>query len=537
MNPNNMLYGRPAKILAVVLVLPLLVLGSCTADFGAINNDPNKMTPEDLERDYNWGSFLTTMQRYIFPEDENDYQRAYNLSGDIYSGYLGATNTWNGGNNGTTYGLMSDWYDRAFTSVYGDILPAWKKLTDNMESGTVITAVADIVKVTAVHRIADMYGPLPYTSFGVVQSRPPYDPLDEIYEAFFSELDDAIAVLTSYIQNNGTSSRPIAKFDIVYGSDLVKWVKYANSLKLRLAMRVRYADPQLAAVHISRALDPSGYGVLESVSDIAQIANDNPLGVQIKNALNPIWYNWDDCRMGANMASFLTGYNDPRGDIWFTRVSNSFNGVRTGINMTDSNVSNYRSRCSRPTVGLTDPMVWMTAAEVYFLRAEAAVFNLSSESAEDMYNNGIRASFEQYGLLSQSAAYLANSTSVPAAYTDVVSSGNSIPSGNANLSTVTIKWSDTDTNERKLERIITQKWLAMYPNGQEAWAEFRRTGYPKVFPVMVNNSNGAIDTQLQIRRLPFPTSEYTSNREQVLRAVELLGGQDNGGTRLWWDKK
>lgn len=89
----------------------------------------------------------------------------------------------------------------------------------------------------------------------------------------------------------------------------------------------------------------------------------------------------------------------------------------------------------------------------------------------------------------------------------------------------------------KLEKIITQKWIAMYPNGQEAWSEFRRTGYPKVIPVVNNLSNGTIDTDIQVRRMTFPRSEYANNAAAVKEAASLLGGADNGGTKLWWDKK
>jgi hypothetical protein len=123
---------------------------------------------------------------------------------------------------------------------------------------------------------------------------------------------------------------------------------------------------------------------------------------------------------------------------------------------------------------------------------------------------------------------------VPAAFTD-----NSGQTGN-NItapSTVTIAFNAADPFETNLERIITQKWIAMYLNGPEGWAEFRRTGYPKLFPVVTNNSNGTINTAIQIRRIPFPLSEYNNNLVGVQSGITLLGGADNGGTTLWWDKK
>ena len=77
----------------------------------------------------------------------------------------------------------------------------------------------------------------------------------------------------------------------------------------------------------------------------------------------------------------------------------------------------------------------------------------------------------------------------------------------------------------------------MFPDGQEAWTEFRRTDYPKVFPVIVNKSGNTIDTELQVRRMTFPQSEYDNNTVEVTKAISLLGGPDTGGTKLWWDKK
>jgi hypothetical protein len=104
------------------------------------------------------------------------------------------------------------------------------------------------------------------------------------------------------------------------------------------------------------------------------------------------------------------------------------------------------------------------------------------------------------------------------------------------LSTITIKWDDGDAFEKKLERIITQKWISVYPDGQEAWSEFRRTGYPKLFPVVINNSGGKVSTTTFIRRVNIPPDEYLTNPQGAKRAAATLGGPDNGGTRLWWDK-
>ena len=102
---------------------------------------------------------------------------------------------------------------------------------------------------------------------------------------------------------------------------------------------------------------------------------------------------------------------------------------------------------------------------------------------------------------------------------------------------ITIKWNAGATEEEQLERIITQKWIAMFPNGTEAWSEFRRTGNPLLFPESSSYQTSGVETNKQIRRMVFPQSEYSNNGAAVQEAVKLLGGPDNGGTKLWWDKK
>ena len=105
----------------------------------------------------------------------------------------------------------------------------------------------------------------------------------------------------------------------------------------------------------------------------------------------------------------------------------------------------------------------------------------------------------------------------------------------AAASTITPCWDDATNDEERLEKIITQKWIAGFPEGKNAWAEWRRTGYPKLFQIRQNNSQGVIPTELGVRRLPFIQDEVTNNPEGYAQAVQLLGGDDNGATRIFWD--
>ena len=184
------------------------------------------------------------------------------------------------------------------------------------------------------------------------------------------------------------------------------------------------------------------------------------------------------------------------------------------------------------------PLRWMMASEVAFLRAEGAMRGWTAEmggTAEEFYNKGIELSFLENGLSADAAArYAADETSKPTDFTDV-SAANTKYNISA-LGKIAIKWNSGASEEEQLERIITQKWIAMFPNGTEAWSEFRRTGYPRLFPVRYNYPSG-VDTNKQIRRMVFPQSEYSNNGAAVQEAVKLLGGPDNGGTKLWWDKK
>ena len=90
---------------------------------------------------------------------------------------------------------------------------------------------------------------------------------------------------------------------------------------------------------------------------------------------------------------------------------------------------------------------------------------------------------------------------------------------------------------KESDRIITQKWIANFPLGVESWSELRRTGYPHLMPVIENKSGGSISSEHMIRRLWYPPTEYTENLSNINLAIGMLGGPDNGGTRLWWDKK
>ena len=317
-----------------------------------------------------------------------------------------------------------------------------------------------------------------------------------------------------------------------YGGNLQSWVTLANSLRLRLAIRISKVDPAKAKLEGEKALSQSlGVMVGNGDSFFVNSVLSHPLSV-IDNS-------WGDIRMNASMESILTGYNDSRASSYFDapETGGAVKGVRGGLPLLDGYTDELAQKAdyvgfSAINDNIHTPRVQlMTTAEVAFLKAEASLRGWSGAGdAKANYENGISLSFQQHGA-SGAAAYIADNTSTPADYVDPVNASNSI----AAMSTITIAWDAAATNEEKLEKIITQKWIAMFPEGQEAWSEYRRTGYPKIFPVVSNQSGGVVDTDIQIRRIPFVDSEKSTNATGVTGAVSLLGGADNAGTRLWWD--
>jgi hypothetical protein len=466
------------------------------------------------------------MQGFVIPVQENLNQFVEGLSGGEFGGYVAAVNPWGEGCF-ATYNPPVNWNRAFFNDVISGIYPQYLPLSA-ITNDPVVLALAKLYRVAAMHRVTDAYGPIPYSKVGKNTEgnslSAPYDSQEEVYKQMLVELDEVIAVL---VENRYIDAASYAKFDNVYSGSMEKWAKYANSLKLRIAMRMAYVDPNLARQTAEQAVSNT-LGVMESNADNAFLkVTKNPWDLQINN--------WNDSRVGADIVSYMNGYKDPRREKYFTKsgfAGIDYIGMRGGL-LAASKAPLLPF--SKMIVDVTSPLLLMNAAEVAFLKAEGALrgWNMGGQSAEALYNRGIELSFEQLGA-SGVAAYIANDSDIPAGYV--------FPLGNTNYdfssrSTITIKWNGGDSFERNLERIITQKWIAIFPLGHEAWAEFRRTGYPKLAPVVENKSGGTIPIGSFIKRLAFSDTEYAENRENVYEALGLLNGPDNQGTKLWWDKK
>ena len=178
-----------------------------------------------------------------------------------------------------------------------------------------------------------------------------------------------------------------------------------------------------------------------------------------------------------------------------------------------------------PDLASSNKLTVMYSAEAYFLRAEGAVngWNMGS-TAKELYEQGIRLSMQQWGVNSASINSYIQSTSLPAAPGDYLNS----PA----VTNIPVKFAADKATQ--LQQIATQKWLALFPDGIEAWAEVRRTGYPVLYPV-ANSDNPDMPANQIIKRFTFIDLEYESNNQAVQNALPLLNGPDKNNTPVWWD--
>jgi hypothetical protein len=429
--------------------------------------------------------------------------------------------------------MVDGWNNFIWTIAYDNVMSPSKAVIEKskQEGYANFEAWAMLLKVLAMHRVSDVFGPVVYTNFGKINGdgSVTYDSQQEAYNAFFKDLDDAQAKLQPYAADQN-SPQIFKTFDLSYGGSYTKWMKVINSLRLRLAIRIAKADATKAKTEGEKALSNT-YGVIENVEDDFVVNSK-----KLNNPLSVISDSWGDIRMGAPMEAYLTGYNDPRLSKFFVAatdpaVAGQFKGIRNGIDLPNNQL--YRKFSTLAPLGTKMPM--LTSAEVWFLKAEAKLRGWTVPgvaTVQEAYEKGIQRSFTQYGVDGQFDAYK-NSTAKPAAYVDPFNATNSVAVG---FSTVSPKWNDAGSTEQKLEQIITQKWIAIFPESQEAWSEFRRTGYPKLFPVVINNSGGVVPAGQFIKRINFAISEKETNPAGYQGAVQKLGGADNIGTRLWWDK-
>lgn len=408
-------------------------------------------------------------------------------------------------------------------------------------------AIALIIQGYLGHELVDFYGGLPFNDWRNNKRVPPltYQSGPEIYNQIFADLDEAIKILKETQPSQSELEKIEDPNKTVSEGDWRRWVKFANSLKLRMAMNIVNYDSALAQQKAEEAVADE-IGVL--------VTGDRDLSYHYVNggghSLYKISVGWNDLRLGASLENILKHFNNPLLDIWFDgyqypisekatgiQAEKGIYGVRAGIAMinTTDTKSNYGpfGVMSEQAKDMPHPFIKLT--EVEFLRAEGALrgWNMGG-TAQEFYEMGIRQTFADnapYDIenLIDVDAYMAQETCDVVDYVDPLNFNHNIKGREA----VGVKWNEADDNETKLEKIVCQKYIGAFPLSAEAWTTFRRTGYPKLFPVYINAMAPDVDWELQIRRM---TIKKTTNNAIELAGLEaVLGGQQHGGTRVFWD--
>jgi hypothetical protein len=429
-------------------------------------------------------------------------------------------------------------------------------------------AIARILKAWSVANLTDTYGDVPYSESCLPKDKavynPKYDTQQTIYTDLFKELKEAAAQLDPSKVSYGSA-------DLIYGGDVTKWKKFANSLRLRLALRVRFIDAALAQAQMS---DLTEAELLSTLDDDAYVLNNS----DYPNHLNPRFYRivnysttsesvWTHMVMIDIMKNDSINM-DPRIKIYADTVMAAWKG---GTSPNGYYFPPYKYRGS-PTLGLVTvnykypwgsnttsqvadfwrvPIVApsiMRCSEVYFCLSEAKLAGLLpagfTGSAESYYQKGIDASIDWYKWFYDLCApqipdlmkkYIHNpsySPGTPWTDDDVANYLNYKKITDTEVANFkgTPIYTLTGTADEQLEKIINQKIVALYPDEFQGWCEYRRTGYPKV---PIGPDEAALQGKVP-RREAWPTTEETINSKSFGEALARYG-VDSRLTKFWWD--
>ena len=521
------------KLLSLGLLLS--VASSCTDKMEGLNEGNLKlMPPDDLKMDANEGGFLLPAMIRSVNAPVNGQQTQQNLLSESYANYLEAPSNFLNNVNTTTYRTQGTTWTGLWTSTTNGLFNNWLQMKKNGFDTKYpdLYAIALILKVAGGHRLIDSYGIYPYIEYGA-SAEPKWNSPKEAYAQFFKDLDVAVASLQAAEKADpGADAIRFKKWDpSTLGGDYVKWTKLANTLRLRLAMRISgTTDAALAKTEAEKATSAAAGGLLDETTGDWSVAPANGINPHFTytNA-------WSDTRISAAIVTYLEGLGDPRLPVYALQatdpaVAGTYRGIRPGVDRPTKLVyENY----SKYNIASTAPLKQVDGAESYFLRAEGALkgWNMGTGTAQSFYEAGIRASLKLNG--ASEGSYL-SSTSMQLPYVDPKRPNSEYDS--PRLSDVTVKWDNAATYEQKLEKIILQKWIAMFPEGTEAWSEFRRTGYPKLYHIMYPQ-NPLLPLGTFIKRLTIPVTQAAASKAQYDAAVSAhMGGKDDETVKLYWMK-
>lgn len=513
-----------------------------------------------------------TFRNFLYQGYYNDYQITTNLSHDIYAGYV-ANNQPKHSLKTPDYSYGDGWSGQRWAHFYNErsaeyrtLLRAYK-FNDNPGKYKNMFYITRIYYVFLALANTDTYGAMPFREYA--QARIPetnnvkYDTQEEVYDAMFRMLEQAV----DSINPNDASQYKIDSDDICYFGDVNKWLRFANTLRLRMALRISNVAPERAKHEAENALN-NQYGLMQSNADNMQtvpkyapieMGGNDSGGDENALAMCSVAYggesvmSWDLEQFYRNLSTGggkyqiktgRTGYEektiDPRCLVcWYRAKMTStsiaageeslredFVGCKRGAQAPDIDmgVLNYSITRTEPKpasknlnkdywFNYSRPTVWLGYSESLFLKAEAALRGWKGQNltmdAEGYFRAGVQASMDYYEIDSSAAQSYIDGLKV--------------------LNDGTFASGD---NEKILEAIITQKWMAVFPNGNEGWADFRRTDYPALANQLTNVSGGDVPEGKMIKRLLYPNSESSNkyfNEHSELQAANTQG------TRLWWD--
>jgi hypothetical protein len=359
-------------------------------------------------------------------------------------------------------------------------------------------AVAKILQSYYFLLLTDRYGDIPYSQAlqGDKAFAPVYDKQQDIYNGIFQTLEDAVSMI------NESESKVVG--DILLNGDMAAWKRFANTIRLVMALRLSKADPAKGKTEYTDAL---AAGVITSNAQniTYKFVSGDP------NNSNP-WYNnytvsnRNDYAISKTLTDYMAAKNDPRLPVYAEVLAgNSVKGLPYGRNVA-VNIPAAFSRIGMNFRSQGSPLTIFDYAQVLFIQAEAAKLGYTGApddaAAETFYKNAIKASWEKYGVFDQ-AAYDAYIALPDVAYT--LADGQ--------------------------KKIITEKWVHAYLNSWEAWNDWRRTGFP-----VLTAAQDAVDSRGIPLRLGYPTNEASLNGENYAAAVSALGGTDDNYAKIWWVK-
>ncbi len=508
------------KRLTILLAICLFAT-SCDEGFDEINTnkvDPTSLAPSFvlnkaiISTTYNSGGETLGMLTYHFPIVQQIVTPyGSSLSGGNYDQI----------NNSNT--------DRVWTNFYRNVVKQLIAVLDQTKDDPKQSNIYNMGRIWKAYTfmiLTDTYGDIPYfeagQGFTTEIITPKYDPQEKIYKDILKELDEASAALTT--------AQAAVTTDILYGGDVAKWKKLGNSMLLRAAMRLSKVDPATAQTFVKKAV---AGGLFQSNADNSIIRHTAIYNNYIANHLAA--REKTNFYLAAPFVNFLKDNNDPRLPVFAVRYVGAKGGpeqtparassdpkVQIGMPMGYNDVTISSTFAANGVVSLWDysqvnlstvlkldaPEFHITYSQVQLLLAEAAFRGWVTGTAADYFAKGVRANMEQM------AAYGANAA-IPEASIKAYLDARPLVAG------------------KELEQINTQYWVSAFLDGNEAWANFRRSGFPAL------KKNPFPGSEIQgdfIRSLPYPDSELIVNAASVNEAITRQGS-NNLDTRVWWDKK